>query len=197
MKDIVGIYDKVAPEISKLYGQQTHIKGISEFAPYLPKKGKILDLGCGMGKDVAIFNELGFEAVGVDGSAGMIKEARKRYPRGKFYLFDIRNLNLLENNFDAVWSWSVMTHLNNKDKIRVLENINRILKSGGYFSQTIWRGRGLFISEDIYPRPHHLLGAHSWRKLYRKTGFTNPNIKYIKGKGRDSIRLTAQKYNNL
>ena len=66
MKNILSIYNKFAPELSQGYEQETlfHSKGIKEFTRFLPKKAKILDLGCGMGMDVSIFNQLGFEAVG-------------------------------------------------------------------------------------------------------------------------------------
>lgn len=83
-KEITSIYDKVASNISKIYEQQTHIKWIKELAENLPKSGRILDLGCGQGNDVFLFNKFGFETIGIDGSAGMIKEAKKRYPNATF-----------------------------------------------------------------------------------------------------------------
>jgi len=42
MKNIVRVYDQIAPEITKVYEEQTHIKGIKEFIKRLPKKAKIL-----------------------------------------------------------------------------------------------------------------------------------------------------------
>ncbi len=195
MKNILSIYNKFAPELSQGYEQQIpyHSKGIKEFTRFLPKKAKVLDLGCGMGTDVSIFNKLGFEAVGIDGSVGMIKEARNRYPNEKFYISDIRRLELPVNSFDAVWSWSVLTHLNTEDKRIVLKKITEVLKTGGIFSQTIWKGSGVFINKNVYPRTHYLLSVSSWKKLYKEAGFSPPLIKYIKGKGNDSIRLTAKK----
>ncbi len=146
-----------------------------------------------MGKDVALFSELGYEAVGVDGSKGMIGQARKRYPNGNFLLMDLRNLSFPENHFDAAWSWSVLTHLQDTDKRVVLERIYQILKPGGYFTQMVWRGRGVFVSKDVYPRTHYLLSAPSWKKLYKEAGFENLSVKFVKGKSRGAIRLTGQK----
>jgi ubiquinone/menaquinone biosynthesis C-methylase UbiE len=125
-EEITSIYDKVAFEISEVYNQQTHIKGISNFSKTLSQKARILDLGCGSGKDVFLFRKLGFEAVGIDGSKGMIAESRRRFPKEKFLVMDVRNLKFPDEFFDAVWSWSVLTHLKMDDKIVTLKEILRV-----------------------------------------------------------------------
>ena len=123
----------------------------------------------------------------------MIKQARKGYPNEKFFIMDVRRLKLSDSYFDAVWSWSVLTHLSNQDKKTVLAEVSRVLKKNGSFTQMIWRGRGLFINKDVYPRPHYLLSISSWRKLYNEAGFVDLETKVIKSRTRDSLRLTAKK----
>ena len=192
-ENILAVYDKVAPGISAVYDQQTHIIGIKNFIELLPARAKILDLGCGPGKDVFLFSKSGYEAVGIDGSPEMIKQARKRFPNEKFIVMDVRDLKFPDGTFDAVWSWSVLTHLNKADKTVVLREVHRVLKKGGLFTQMVWKGRGEFIHKHIYPRPHFLLSVPSWRKLYIESGFTNLIVKNVKGFKRDFIRLTAKK----
>src|SRR3990172_1783063 len=133
MSRILKVYDQIAPEISQLYSSQTHIKGIQRFTINLTKHSKVLDLGCGMGKDVKLFGDLGFEAVGVDGSSGMIAEAKKRYPKQRFLIMDVRNLEFPDGNFNLVWSWSVLTHLEIEDKKRSLSQAHKVLKKSGIF----------------------------------------------------------------
>ena len=193
MSRILKVYDQIAPEISQLYSSQTHIKGIQRFTINLTKHSKVLDLGCGMGKDVKLFGDLGFEAVGVDGSSGMIAEAKKRYPKQRFLIMDVRNLEFPDGNFNLVWSWSVLTHLEIEDKKRTLFQVYKVLKKGGAFVQTIWKGRGLFVNPQFQPRPHHLLSISSWKKLYKGAGFVNFEATTITGLGRDSLRLVARK----
>ncbi|OGY26346.1 MAG: hypothetical protein A2Z42_03400 [Candidatus Woykebacteria bacterium RBG_19FT_COMBO_43_10] len=194
---IVYLYDKVASRVAEIYEGQNHIRWIQRFTEELPRGGKILDLGCGSGKDVAIVNSLGFEAIGVDGSKGMLHEATKRHPGIRVMLGDIGNLELSNKFFDGVWSWSVTTHLKIEDKKKTLKEVLRVLKSGGIFAQTIWRGEGLFVykfHKNIPPRPHYLISISSWRKLYREVGFVNFNVEYIEvKKGRGSVHLTAIK----
>ena len=193
MSEILKIYDQIAPQVSALYSSQTHIKGIQKFTTNLTKRSKVLDLGCGMGKDVKLFGDLGFEAVGVDGSAGMIAEAKRRYSKQRFFIMDVRDLEFPDDSFDLVWSWSVLTHLGIEDKKRSLSQAHKVLKKSGIFVQTIWKGRGLFVNPQFHPRPHHLLSINSWKKLYKEAGFVNFKTTTINGLGRDSLRLIAQK----
>ena len=190
-KKIVNIYDKIAPEIAQVYEQQSHIKGIKKFISVLPRQSKILDFGCGSGKDVSIFTDLGVKAFGIDASVGMVKVARLVHPGINLRIMDGRNLQFPNYSFDGVWSWSVLTHFDLGDKVKTLKEIYRVLKKGGAFTQMVWRGRGVFINRHVYPRPHYLLTTRSWKKIYKEAGFTNFQIKYVKGKGRGAVRLTA------
>ena len=196
-EEIISLYDKVASSVAGIYEGQNHIREIQRFVKGISQGGKILDLGCGSGKDVAIFNSLGFETVGVDGSKNMLREATRRHPDIKVTLGDVRKLEIPSNFFDGVWSWSVTTHLKGEDKRRSLKEVYRVLKRGGTFAQTIWRGRGLFVykfHKNIVPRPHYLISVSSWRGLYKEVGFVNFNVEYIEvKKGRGSVHLTAIK----
>ena len=192
-ENILAVYDKVAPDISAVYDQQTHIIGIKNFIKLLPARAKILDLGCGPGRDVFLFNKFGYEAVGIDGSEGMVGQARKRFPKKTFIVMDVRDLKFPDETFDAVWSWSTLTHLGKVDKAIALREVCRVLKGGGLFTQMVWKGRGEFINKHVYPRPHFLLPVPSWRKLYVESGFTNFIVRNVKGIRRDFIRLTAKK----
>ncbi|MDP2720837.1 MAG: class I SAM-dependent methyltransferase [bacterium] len=190
-KEIVKIYDKIAPEITQVYEQQSHIKGIKKFISVLPKRAKVLDFGCGSGKDVSIFTQTGMEVIGVDASREMIKQALLRHPGVNLMLMDGRNLQFSDKFFDGVWSWSVLTHFDLRDKVKTLKEICRVLKKDGIFTQMVWRGRGVFINKHVYPRPHYLLSTTSWKKIYKDAGFFNLQMKYVKGKGRGAVRLTA------
>lgn len=49
-------------------------------AQSFPERGAILDLGCGPGLDAAVLTGLGHTVTAIDGSAGMVAEARLRAP---------------------------------------------------------------------------------------------------------------------
>ena len=66
--------------------------------------GRLLDVGCGDGFWTSIFSELGFEATGVDLSAGGIEAARSRYPGIPFLVADADEALPFEpGSFDVVF----------------------------------------------------------------------------------------------
>jgi protein-L-isoaspartate O-methyltransferase len=52
-------------------------KALGAFLALLPKGGKVLDLGCGTGRDTQAILEAGFDVTAIDGSAEMAAEARR------------------------------------------------------------------------------------------------------------------------
>jgi len=193
MTEILDIYDRIAPEISSFYEKQTHIKGIKKLSSQIPPKSRVLDLGSGSGRDVKTFTDFGFDCIGIEGSRGMVAQAKKRYPKEKYFVMDIRKLKFPDGYFEAVWSWSVLTHLDRKGKKQSLNEVFRVLKKGGIFIQTVWKGRGVFINPQFHPRPHNLLSTPSWKKLYKETGFGDFSTTIFNGVGRDSLRIKAKK----
>ena len=82
-----------------------------------------LDLGCGNGWVVKKFsnNNLCNLSVGVDGSKNMIKKAKNKDSKGKYYQSNIESWNS-DNQFDLVFSMETFYYLKNIDK--VLDKIN-------------------------------------------------------------------------
>jgi SAM-dependent methyltransferase len=55
----------------------------------LERGARILDAGCGFGRTVGVFLELGFDAVGVDISPAVIAEAERRNPGPTYLVHDL------------------------------------------------------------------------------------------------------------
>lgn len=66
------------------------------------EKGSLLEVGCGTGYFTAWLAELGFDAVGLDRSAPMLKAARERYPKIPFLLASGKSLPFLSHSFAVV-----------------------------------------------------------------------------------------------
>lgn len=89
---------------------------------------KLLDVGCNVGIFVKLANEYGLNAIGVD-----IDQYAVKFGRGKFRV-DLRCQNIREtrfdqNEFDVVVLSHTLEHI--PKPIKLLEEINRILKPGG------------------------------------------------------------------
>ncbi|GAA3041596.1 hypothetical protein GCM10020229_60940 [Kitasatospora albolonga] len=64
---------------------------------------RVLDLGCGTGRDAAwLHRTAGREVVGLDSSPAMVEHARTHHPGPEYLLGDMREPGLGERRFDAV-----------------------------------------------------------------------------------------------
>ncbi|HEX7042742.1 MAG TPA: class I SAM-dependent methyltransferase [Patescibacteria group bacterium] len=130
-QDTIDWYNKHALEFSQKAGSSDY--GVmDEFAKLLPKGGKVLDAGCGSGRDTDAFREMGFDTTGLDVSDGLIHEAKKNYPKSKFLVGDMRALPFKESDFDGLWAQASLLHFENRGDVATsLKEFNRVLKENG------------------------------------------------------------------
>ena len=103
----------------------------NKFISYIPENGKVLDLGCGSGRDSLYFKELGYDVTAVDGSAEMCRQAEKNIGQPVINMtFDKLDYDL---EFDGIWACASLLHVPSSEIRDVLGKIERALKKGGYF----------------------------------------------------------------
>ncbi len=122
-------YDKHVGDQGSDYQQNLIIPGSVKLLA--PRRGeKILDIACGQGVFCRELAESGAEVVGIDSAKGLIKAARQRSPRIKFFLADAENLDLFPSSaFDAV---SCLMAIQNIESHRsAIAEMGRVLKPGG------------------------------------------------------------------
>jgi 8-oxo-dGTP diphosphatase len=78
----------------------------TKFIKLLPAQAKIIDIGCGPGRDAKVFSNHGFDLIGIDFSSKMIEAARKNVPHSTFLVMDIETLVFPPESFDGVWASS-------------------------------------------------------------------------------------------
>ena len=82
IQETIGSYDSVAEDFADRWFDVRLEEPMSRFAGRLGPGARVLDVGCGPGRDAAWLAELGFDAGGVDLSFGMLQEgARARRGR--------------------------------------------------------------------------------------------------------------------
>ncbi len=126
----LSYYDSNAP----LYIEAT--KGVDmkdlydRFIPLIRKNGKILDFGCGSGRDSKYFIDQHYDVTAIDGSREMCKYA------SIFINQKVKQIRFEEFNerlkYDGIWACSSLLHLEKAVLKDVLQRLERALKKDGY-----------------------------------------------------------------
>ncbi|MES2356459.1 MAG: class I SAM-dependent methyltransferase [Pseudomonadota bacterium] len=101
----------------------------------------ILDFGCGPGRDLKTFIELGHIAVGLEGAARFAEMARG-YSGCEVWQQDFITLTLPDNYFDGVFANASLFHVPSQELPRVLRELHATLKPGGVLFSSNPRGQG-------------------------------------------------------
>ena len=109
-----------------------------KFVSFLPEHARIIDIGCGSGRDVKAFCDMGYQAVGLDASEGLAEEAEKQLGV-EVQVGDMATW-VAEEPFDGIWCCAVLLHLNEDEADRFLHNLQQNLKSGGILFLSVKEG---------------------------------------------------------
>jgi SAM-dependent methyltransferase len=107
------------------------------------RAGRTADIGCGSGRDVAWLSANGFPAEGYDLSAGLLAQARTRYPDLAFHSAALPALEgIADASFANVLCETVIMHLPRDDVAPAVRRLLAILAPGGvfYLSWRVTRG---------------------------------------------------------
>ncbi len=125
-------YDKIAEKYHSVRDRFSHEKELNEFMKFIPKNGRILDVGSGSGVPIAKkLIEHGFEVVGIDISQKMIELAKKNVPQATFIKMEMTNLEFDDASFDGLVAFYSIIHLSREKHSLLFRNFNRILKKTG------------------------------------------------------------------
>lgn len=99
------------------------------FLATVPKRGHILDLGCGSGRDSKAFLAAGFMVTAIDGSA-KVAACAERVIRQPVIVASFQEMDFT-NEFDGIWACASLLHCSKAQLAGVLPLIARALKSDG------------------------------------------------------------------
>lgn len=194
--DTAAVPDWLAPLLERVHPRvRERYYGCGLVAPPLLEGCRILDLGCGAGRDCYLLAQLAGPAgavIGVDMTEEQlaVAEAHRAWHAGRFgfdnvrfvagYIEELEALDLAPESFDVIVSNCVLNLSTEKD--RVLAGAFRLLKPGGelYFAD-VYADRRLpaAVREDPLLYGECLGGALYWNDflaLARAAGFTDPRL---------------------
>jgi SAM-dependent methyltransferase len=144
--DTITFYDKNAAK----FAENTFGLDVSElYGPFLesiPTGGRILDAGCGSGRDALHFARLGYDVVAFDASPAMAAEASSRTGLQVLAL-TFSELKFREN-FDGVWACASLLHVTKGDMRDALRSLADALKSGGVMYASFKYGTDQRLDSD-------------------------------------------------
>lgn len=91
--------------------------------------GRLLDLGCGSGRDSAYFAALGFEVTAVDGSEELCRRVKAAYGIDALCV-KFEDIAFRED-FDGIWACASLLHVSKAHMPLILGKVSAALKSGG------------------------------------------------------------------
>ncbi len=119
----------------------SHIKGAP---PY-----KILDLGCGPGRDLKRFKDLGHEPYGLDGCQEFQKMA-EAYSSCKVYLQNFLDIDLPLDFFNGIFANASLFHVPKNQLSDLIKKLSSSLCSEGVLFSSNPRGSGEDFTQDRY-----------------------------------------------
>jgi len=96
----------------------------------------LLEGGCGDGRYVRYFTDLGVKTIGVDFAQTTVQMINEYLPNLDVRVGDIRHFEFPDGHFDAYYSGGVIEHFEDGVDPQLSE-ANRVLKEGGYFFVTV------------------------------------------------------------
>jgi SAM-dependent methyltransferase len=125
-------YSQIAIEFSKTRYKKWNC--VNNFLSNVKSTDKILELGCGNGKNIIDFKD---QSIGVDICPEFCRICKNK---GLHVIeSDILNVNFTNESFDYILCVAVIHHFKNEeDKIKLLNIINNLLKKGGKALITCW-----------------------------------------------------------
>lgn len=126
LETTIAFYDEQYAESTVHLDMQ---KFYDRFEKYLPEGAKVLDAGCGSGRDSQHFIEKGYKVTAFDASETMCECASKLIGQ------EVRKLTFQEMDyqdcFDGIWACASLLHVPEDEIATVLKQIADALKSGG------------------------------------------------------------------
>ncbi len=100
------------------------------FTKYLPKQGRIIEAGCGIGKYVLALNRRGYTCEGIEASSEAIRIAKGLYPELDIRQGDVTTLDVLNETYSGYISLGVIEHMQ-EGPAKFLKEAHRILSDDG------------------------------------------------------------------
>lgn len=148
------------------------------FLKYVRDNGRILDAGCGSGRDTLAFLNEGFQVDAFDASEEICRIASKttgiKVECKRFEDLDG------EDQYDGIWASASLLHVDSADLPGVIGRLKKLLRQGGIIYASFKEGSGERIKDGRY---FHDMTEQKCKELFSNAGFdmleifSNPDVR--------------------
>ncbi len=175
-KRMQAAYDQIASQYAKINGAMPEplIALAGRFLSLTGHNPRIVDVGCGAGRDMAWFEHQGVQVTGMDLSGGMLHQARLQV-QGHLLQMDMRHLAFRTASYDGLWCTASLLHLPKPTVPTALVEFRRVLRPGGVLFLAVQEGTGEHWERSPYGTVDRLFARYTSEEmvhLLTKYGFT-------------------------
>lgn len=141
-----------------------------------PGSLKILDIGCGTGREIKFLNKYG-QVKGIDNAKEAIEFCCQSGYKNQVLSAEANNLPYKEESFDLVTVFDLLEHT--EDDQVVIQKIKRVLKRGGHAVFTVPAYRFLWGKHDELSHHFRRYTTPSFKKKLTKESFRIVKLSYF------------------
>jgi len=145
--DTVDAYDATAAVYADRWSDLQLTDDMARFASRLGPGARVLDVGCGPGRDVAWLAAQGFDTIGVDLSFRMLEAGLARGVSAPLIQADMGHLPFRKGSFRGLWVCASLLHIPKEQASDVLKELARVVHPGHVYI-SVKRGEGEEWVED-------------------------------------------------
>jgi SAM-dependent methyltransferase len=119
-----------------------------KFLKYFLKGSRILDAGCGVGRDSKFFLSKGYDVVPFDGSLEMVKMASNLLGKNALHML-FQDINF-SSEFDAIWANASLLHIPYENLREIIRGFHRSLLPSGILYASFKYGTSMRQVEDRF-----------------------------------------------
>lgn len=131
--------------------QPAFLEMMNRYRRMIPRDGKVLDNGCGNGRNLLEIAKRGYETYGLELVPEAIDQVRERLEKkgleAQISEGSFLDLPYDDENFDAVVAWSSFQHNSWETAQKAFTETARVLKKGGIFMLRV-RSTGRFLEHE-------------------------------------------------
>ena len=120
---------------------------LSKFTEFLRQGSKILDLGCGSGRDILWLTKKGYIAEGVEKSRKLCKFAEEK-TGCRIYNADFLSFDFRPDSYDAIISIGGFVHLSQQELNEIISKSIISLRNGGIYFISLKKGEEFYTGDD-------------------------------------------------